>query len=67
MSELKTSVETLAKEQGKSELDIITKLQAGAAIIGNEPLLDELCELKDFYIDLLSFPGDVDEYELQFV
>lgn len=50
MSELKTNVEQLAKEEGKTELEIITLLQAGAAKIEAKKLLEMLCELKWDYI-----------------
>jgi len=50
MSELKTNIEKLAKEENKTELEIITSLQAAVAAKGNEELLDELSELKWDYI-----------------
>jgi len=49
-TDLKTNVETLAKQEGKSPLEIITMLQAGAAKTEDEALLDALCELKWDYI-----------------
>lgn len=51
-ADLKSNIETLASEQGKSALEIITELQKGATITGNEALLDVLCEIKWDYISL---------------
>ena len=51
MSELKTNVETIAKEQGKSPVEIISQLQTGAAAIEDEAMLEALCELKWEYIN----------------
>ena len=50
MNELKKNIETLAKEQDKTELEIISLLQAAAAKTENNELLEELCELKWDYI-----------------
>jgi hypothetical protein len=50
MKELKNNIEILAKEEGKTELEIITQLQSVAATTGDEELLDQLCELKWDYI-----------------
>jgi predicted negative regulator of RcsB-dependent stress response len=47
---IKQNVETLAKENGETPLEVITQLQAGAAIVKDEDLLDALCELKWDYI-----------------
>ena len=49
-NDLKTNVETLAAQEGKSPLEIITLLQTGAAASSNEELLEALCELKWDYI-----------------
>ena len=49
--ELKANVEKLAEEEGKSILEIISELQAGAAKMGNDEVLDALCELKWEYIN----------------
>jgi hypothetical protein len=52
MKDLKTNIEKLAKDEGKTELEVITQLQAVVAITGDEELLEELCELKwDYYPD----------------
>jgi hypothetical protein len=49
-NDLKANVETLAAQEGKSPLEIITLLQTGAAASSNEELLEALCELKWDYI-----------------
>ena len=51
MTELQKNVETLAAEAGQTELEIITQLQAAAAVTDAEALLEELCELKWKYIE----------------
>lgn len=50
-TELQKNVETLARKAGQTELEIITQLQTAAAIINDEELLEELCELKWKYIE----------------
>lgn len=50
-TDLKTKVEQLAKETGKTQIEVITALQAAVAVTGNELLLDELCNLKWDYIN----------------
>ena len=50
MADLKTNVETLAEEEGKTPLEIITLLQAAAAAIGDDEQLEALCDLKWDYI-----------------
>ena len=50
MSDLKANIETLAKEENKTPLEIITLLQAAAAAIGDDEQLEELCNLKWDYI-----------------
>lgn len=50
MDELKAEVEQLAKEDRKTELEIITELQAGAVQMGDFRLLEALCKLKWDYI-----------------
>ena len=50
MSELKANIEKLAQDEGKTELEIISQLQAMAAATDNDELLDDLCELKWDYI-----------------
>jgi len=44
--ELKKNIEMLAEQERKTELEIITQLQTAAVAIGDEELLDQLCELK---------------------
>jgi len=51
MDELQANVESLARIEGQTELQIITRLQEAAAITGNDDLLDALCELKWEYIN----------------
>ena len=51
-NELKKNIETLAKQEEKTPLEIISQLQHGATIAGNEELLDALCEVKWDYISL---------------
>jgi len=40
------AVETLANEQGKSVLTMLTELQGAAAKLGDEETLEALCEIK---------------------
>lgn len=42
----KQHIEQLAKEEGKTPLEIISMLQAAAAKTGDTKTLDALCELK---------------------
>ena len=49
--QLRTNVEQLAKEQGKTALEIITQLQAAASQTGNTQLLEDLCKLKWNYVE----------------
>lgn len=57
MDALRHNVETLAAAENKTPLEIITDLQAGAAKLGNAPLLDALGDLKWEYIDA-NTPSD---------
>ena len=50
MNELKQNIETLAAQENKTPLEIITQLQHGATIDKNDALLDMLCEVKWDYI-----------------
>ena len=52
MEDLKTNVEKIAKQEGKTPLEVISELQAGATTIGNNDLLDMLCDLKWDYIKI---------------
>ena len=49
-SQLKASIEAVAKEENRPALDVITDMQTGSAIIEDEKTLDMLCELKWNYI-----------------
>ena len=49
-SDLKQNIEALAKAESKTELEIITELQAAAVLTDDEKLLNELCDLKWDYI-----------------
>ena len=49
-TELKRNVEELAKQEGKTQIEIITTLQVAAAATDNAELLDALCDLKWEYI-----------------
>lgn len=40
------AVETLANEQGKSVMAMLTELQGAAAKLGDDETLDALCEIK---------------------
>jgi hypothetical protein len=51
MEALRTNVETLAAEENKSPLEVISMLQAAAAKTGNSELLEQLCELKWAYLE----------------
>lgn len=46
MKELRKNIKTLAREEAKTELEIVTLLQTGAAATDNEELLEMLCEIK---------------------
>jgi hypothetical protein len=48
---LKAQVEKMARDDGKTELEIITLLQVAANHTNNQELLDQLCELKWDYIE----------------
>ncbi len=50
VNELKNTIESMAKDEGKSELEVISMLQFAAAKIGDNETLDALCELKWEYI-----------------
>jgi hypothetical protein len=49
-AELKKNIETVAAEEGKTTLEIISLMQSGCVITGNDEMLDALCELKWDYI-----------------
>ena len=46
MENLKEAIKVVAAEEGKTELEVITMMQAGAAIIEDTKTLDSLCEIK---------------------
>jgi hypothetical protein len=48
--ELKKAVEVVANERGLTEIEIITEMQAGAAMTKDETTLEMLCDLKWDYI-----------------
>ena len=50
MNELKKNIETLAVQENKTPLQIITQLQSGASLTENNELLEMLCEVKWDYI-----------------
>jgi hypothetical protein len=50
MEELKKNIETLAAQENKTALEIISQLQHGAYLSGNEELLEMLCDAKWDYI-----------------
>ena len=50
MNELKANIETLAATENKTPIEIISQLQAGAVIAGQDALLDMLCDVKWDYI-----------------
>ena len=50
MNDLKQNIETLAAQEGKTALEIITELQAGSTAANDTALLDALCEIKWDYI-----------------
>lgn len=47
---LKQMAEQLAEDEGKTILEAIGSMQAAAALVGDNELLDVLCELKWEYI-----------------
>lgn len=52
MNDLKANIETLAAEEGITPIEAITMLQAAAAAINDEAMLDALCEIKWDYITI---------------
>jgi hypothetical protein len=46
------TIEQAAKEMNMTTLEAITQMQAGAAITGNEEVLEQLCEIKSALLDL---------------
>ncbi len=45
-AEIKEAIVTIAAERNATELEIITEMQTGAAIIEDEATLDLLCDIK---------------------
>ena len=43
---LKQMIEQLAADEGKTLVEAISSMQAAAALVGDDELLDELCDLK---------------------
>ena len=52
--QLKEAIEIVAKEEGITELEAITKMQTGAAMTNQHQTIEILCDLKWDYIDLGS-------------
>lgn len=52
METLKANIETIAAEENITPIEAITLLQAAAAAINDEALLDALCEIKWDYITI---------------
>lgn len=46
-------VEQLAQREGLTAIDLITQLQGGAASLGDEGLLEQLCTLKNTFIGII--------------
>ena len=55
MQELRENIKAIAKEENISELEAISLLQAGAAKVGADDVLDALCEIKyeDYIKDMI--------------
>ena len=51
-NELKSNIEKIAKEENKTELEVITEMQAGAVALDCEKTLDMLCKVKREYIKI---------------
>ena len=51
-SQLKAAIEATAKEENKTEIEIISLMQAGCALKNDEATLEILCDLKWDYIEL---------------
>jgi hypothetical protein len=46
------AIKQAAKEMNMTELEAITQMQAGAAITGNDEVLEQLCAIKSELIGL---------------
>ena len=45
------AVETLAAQEGKSEIEILSMMQAVAAKSGDEATLERLCQIKTVFVN----------------
>jgi len=54
MLQLMRDVEQMAAETNRTEIEVITDMQAGAAILKDEVVLSDLCALKNYYIDRMG-------------
>lgn len=61
LATLRANVETLAREEGRDALEVATELQAGAAAMGFDDLVSDLCEVKRAIAGLYL---DVDDSDL---
>jgi hypothetical protein len=52
MIDLKANIETIAAEESITPIEAITLLQAAAAAVNDESMLDALCEIKWDYITI---------------
>jgi hypothetical protein len=46
LATLRANVETIAREEERDPLEVVTALQAGAAAMGFDDLVSDLCEVK---------------------
>jgi len=53
MKELRKSIKIVAKDENISEIEAITLIQTGAAKIGDEAMLEALCEIKSELIEAM--------------
>ena len=55
MTDMEKAIKIVAKEEEKTELEVITMMQTGAAIIDDTETLDALSEIKMAIIDKMFF------------
>lgn len=61
-AQLKEAIEAAAIVQGRTEIEVITDMQAAAATLKHEAVLEVLCDLKWIYIDAeMDTQGIVDK------
>lgn len=58
---VKEMVTQFANDEGKTEIEVISSLQAAAVAVGDEEMLEKLCELKWEYIN--GVPYDDGAYD----